>query len=217
MKVGDVTVRRWWVVAAVAALLALVGYAKLNSTNQAGVHREARLNALYQDNQNKLSAYVSGFYEQLGVAKAKSDKVDTILLDAVKGRYEGKTAARPGGGGLFSAMVEAYPSLTSLDVYDKVVDYVQAGRAAYANDQTRLLDALREYQEWRRAGLLHRALVGLAGFPSNELRAPLGAGRVLRGQAALDQMYVIVLTSDTQKAFQSGTLDPLQVPSDGPK
>lgn len=219
MNVGDYTVRRWQVVCVAALGVCVIIVWSLFSTfdgvNRAGVNWETRLNAQYQDNQNALSAYVSGFYEQAGLAKVKSAKMDTILTDAAKGRYEGHTSAQPGQGQLFSAIVEANPDLKGLDIYDKIVDYVQAGRQSYKNQQSQLLDMLRGYQVWRRGGLIHRALVSAGGFPSSELRASLGAGHVLHGQAALDQMYVIVLTSDTQRAFESGTLDPLQVPDEG--
>ena len=40
------------------------------------VTREIALSAQYLSNQNNLSSYVLGFYEQLGVVKYKSEKLD---------------------------------------------------------------------------------------------------------------------------------------------
>lgn len=49
---------------------------------------ERQLNAQYLSNQNYLSTYIAGFYEQSNVLSAQSDQLDRILTDAVKGRYE---------------------------------------------------------------------------------------------------------------------------------
>src|SRR5262245_58567300 len=104
-----------------AVLLVFVGYQQLNGVHQARADYENGLNAQYVSNQNELSSYISGFYEQLGVAKLKSQKLNDILLAAVKGRYDAKgSAAQVGKGQLFSAISEAYPELTGLNVYDKV-------------------------------------------------------------------------------------------------
>lgn len=217
MNIAGRDIKKKWIVLVVIAAVLLVVilpiFNTFNSIQKEGVRREKQLNAQYQDNQAELSSYVSGFYEQTGIAKVKSDKLNAILLDAVKGRYDGKTAAKPGGGSLFSAVVEAYPDLKGLDIYDKIAEYVQVGRKAYKNAQSQLLDMLRSYDEWRQSGIIKSRLVSMAGFPSSRLVARLGQGKIFKGQAALDQMYVIVLDSTTQKAYETGNLEPLQVDS----
>jgi hypothetical protein len=198
---------------AVAVALLLCGIATYNYFNglqQTGVDYETQLNAQYLDNQNELSAYKSTIYEQAGIANLKSDKLDQILLDAVKGRYEGKTSAQPGQGQLFSAITEAYPDL-DLKVYDKIVDQISAGRERYKNKQTKLLDLLRGYDKWRSTGIIQSRLISAAGFPSNSLEARIGTS-VKHGMEARDQMYLIVLTSDTKKAYETGVDDPISVP-----
>lgn len=203
-----------WAVLAVVGLFVVVGlFSTFDKVQKEGVAWENQLNAQYQDNQAELSAYVSGFYEQTGIAKAKSDKLNAILLDAVKGRYDGKTSAQPGGGSLFSAIVEAYPDLSGLDIYDKIVDYVQSGRRAYKNAQSQLLDMLRGYNEWRQSGIIKSKVVSISGFPSQRLEARLGPGKVFKGEAALEQMKVIVLDSESRKAYETGELEPLKVDS----
>lgn len=186
-------------------------YNMFNTIQMEGVDRETALTAQYLDNQNELSSYVSGFYEQIGVANLKSDKMDQILLDAVKGRYDGHTSAQPGQGQLFSAISEAYPDLAGLNIYDKIVDYVKAGRESYKQKQSKLLGMLQQYDKWRESGIIQSRLIKLAGFPSHALRAQIGTSASF-GEAALNQMYVIVLTSDTIKAYQTGVQDPLPVP-----
>lgn len=197
----------------VILLLVVVVYSSLNGINKAGVDKETALNAQYLDNQNELGSFISTFYEQLGIADRKSDKLDQILSDAVKGRYEGETSAQPGQGQLFSAITEAYPDLTqNLSVYDRVLDTVSSGRAAYKNKQSKLLDMLRDYDRWRTRGIFHKQLVNMAGYPSDGLEARIGT-KTVHGDAARDQMYLIVLPSQAAEAYQTGTLEPLTIPT----
>lgn len=180
-----------------------------NSIQREGVAMETELNSQYLDNQNELSSYVSKFYESVGVANLKSDKLDQILTDAVKGRYDGQGAARPDRGQLFSVIKEAYPTL-DLTIYDKIIDLINSGREAYKNKQTKLLDMLRRYDDWcKRQDIPHKWMVG--GFPSQALEARIGT-KVTRGLEARDQMYLIVTTKSAQDAYNTGVLDPLPAP-----
>ncbi len=197
------------VIAAIAVgLFSLYGY--VNNMRNEGIRMETTLNAQYLDNQNELSSFKSSFYEQVGVANLKSDKMDQIITDAVKGRYEGKM--NPGtGGAMFSAITEAYPDLKGqLDLYDRIVDFVRSGREAYKQKQSKLIGQLQAYDTWRQEGLIKSMFLGHF-FPSQALTARIGTS-VTHGQAALDQMYVIVLTSDTKKAYETGIDEPMQVP-----
>ncbi len=180
-----------------------------NSIQREGVAMETQLNSQYLDNQNELSSYVSKFYETIGVANLKSDKMDQILTDAVKGRYEGKTSAQPGQGQLFSAISEAYPQI-DLTIYDKIVELISQGREAYKQKQTKLLGMLAKYDNWcKRQDIPHKWMVG--GYPTSALEARIGTS-VKRGVDARDQMYLIVTTKGTQDAYNTGTQDPLSVP-----
>ncbi len=196
------------VAAIVVGLFSFYGY--VNSMRNDGIRMETALSAQYLDNQNELSSFKSSFYEQVGVANLKSDKLDQIISDAVKGRYDGKM--EPGtGGAMFSAITEAYPDLKGqLDLYDRIVDFVRTGRDAYKSKQSKLIDMLRVYDYWRQEGLIKSMFLGNF-FPSQALNARIGT-TVSRGQAALDQMYIIVLTSDAKKAYETGTDEPMQVP-----
>lgn len=194
-----------------AGLLSLYGF--VNSVRNEGVGLETQLNAQYLANQNELSTFVSSFYEQVGVANLKSEKMDQIITDAVKGRYEGDGGGGYGQGSpFFSAIVESYPDVKSLDIYDKIVSFVQSGRESYKNKQDKLLDQMRAYDTWRRTGLVRSQVVATLGFPSENLEARVGA-KVVTGAAAREQMLLIVTTSDTKKAYETGTMEPLKVPS----
>lgn len=197
---------------AVVGVVALALYGYVNGVRNEGLSMETQLSAQYLANQNELSTYVSSFYEQVGVANLKSEKMDQIITDAVKGRYEGEGGGYGQGSPFFSAIVEAYPDVKGLDIYDKIVTFIQAGREAYKAKQDKLLDQLRGYDLWREQGLLRSQVVQFLGFPSKNLKAQIGT-KVARGDDALAQMYLIVTTSDTKKAYETGTMEPLKVPS----
>jgi len=187
---------------------------QMNSLQQEGVQRETELNQQYLTAQNELSTYTSTFYETIGVANLKSDKMDQIITDAVKGRYDSQGSAQPDRAQLFSAIKEAYPSL-DLSIYDKIVDQIRAGRKAFQAQQDKLIDMLRAYDNWRASGLFQPWFIRHLGFPSEHLEARIGKD-VKHGADARDQMWLIVTTSDTKRAYETGTQDPLAVPGANP-
>ncbi|MBI3572447.1 hypothetical protein HY091_02880 [Candidatus Kaiserbacteria bacterium] len=193
----------------IIAFFTLWGY--MNGLRNEGIAYETQLVANYKANQSYLSSYEAGFYETLGVANLKSAKLDQILLDAVRGRYEGNTSAQPGGGSLFSAIAEAYPNL-DLNVYDKIVDYIKGKRAGFNDAQTGLLDVLRHYDLWRRSGILQHVIISILGFPSHDLVACAAEDDCKYGEEAEERMRRILVTEGTQKAYHTGVMQPLAVP-----
>lgn len=213
MQVGKYKVKTSWVVlgvVTVAAVWTVVGlFSTFNNIQKQSVDRETFLSQQYLNNQNQLSTYIVKVKEQLQIADRKTDKLDQVLSDAIRGRYEGDTTAQPQGGQMFSAIVEAYPQL-DLSVYDKVQDSISAGREAFKNKQSQLLDRLREYDRWRQSGLIHSRLVSLAGIPSNRLIARVG-DQQFKGDEALEQMYKLVLAKESTEAFKTGTMTSLDL------
>lgn len=189
----------------------LYGYA--NGLRNTGVEYEKALNAQYLDNQNELSAFISGFFEQAGVNQAAGDQLKEILVETVKGRYdEGGFSTKSA---LFVAIREAYPEAGVNELmknWGKLQDYISAKREAYKAKQSKLLDMLREYDTWRAKGIVQSQVIRILGFPSNGLEARIGE-QVLRGQYALDKMYQIVLTKEGIEAYQKGVMEPLKVPT----
>lgn len=180
----------------------------VNGIRNEAVTRETQLSAQYQVNQNHLSAFISEFRESVGIADRKTEQLDRVLTDAVTGRYgdEGFSS----NGALFSAITEAYPDLKGLDIYDMIFDTIRAGRSDFKNQQDKLLDQLRSYDLWRKQGIIRSWALGNYA-PSNNLVARVG-GTEVTGKAALAQMYRIVTTSDTTRAYNTGTMEPLTVP-----
>lgn len=185
-----------------------------NGLRNEGIQRERQLSAQYLDNQNYLSAFISGFYEQVSVAQAQSNTLNTILTEAVKGRYDNEQGGFTVNSAFFAAVREAYPEAGPqqlLENWGRIQDYITSQREGYRNIQSKLLDQLQNYDVWRETGLFKHLFVNWIGFPSNSLEARIGR-KVARGEAARDQMYLIVLTKQAKEAFESGEMDPLEVP-----
>jgi len=209
-KVGIVIV----IVSMFLFVVVLLGsiYSYVNGLYSASVSYETQLNVQYLSNQNYLSAYISGFYEKLELVKFQSEKLNQVLLDAVKGRYD--KGGFKVGSSFFTVIREAYPeqSLAGLmKSFDKVNNYISAGREGYRAVQDKLLDQLRAYDKWRESGIVQRLIVGdVLGVPSERLEARIGAN-VYKGKVARDKMYTLVLASDARKAYETGTMEPLKV------
>lgn len=184
----------------------------VNGMQKASVEREVRLSRQYESLKTGLDAFLSTAREQAGVTKAQSANFDKIMLDAVQGRYQGKegqpTAAQPGTGTLFSAILEAYPNLDTLNSsYSRILDTISSGRTAFSNSQQKLQDQLREYDQWRKSGIVHSwAVAHLVGVPTSNLVVFNGT-TPKHGQAAYDVMIHVITSGLTQKSFDSGKLD----------
>jgi hypothetical protein len=203
----------WGALALVLIIAAGSLYGFVNTTNSEGVRKTAALTAQYDDNKNELSSYILKFNETLGVADRQSTRLNDILENAVKGRYDNDGSLDPGTGGeLFSAITEAYPDLSAnSEAYMKVQDEISAGRDAYKNKQSKLLDMVRDFDTWRNTGLIKRNVVAFLGFPGSFLTVTNG-GQTYTGEAALEQVRSIVLTDEAVAAYENGTQAPLITP-----
>jgi len=204
-----------WLVAiglAVVTVFSAVGfYGYVNGLRSEGIQQETALSAQYESNQNELSAYVTSFYEQVGVANLKSAKLDTILRHAIEGRYgdDGFSA----NGAFFSAVTESYPDLTkNLQLFDDIAIFVRSGREAFKGKQNQLIDRARVYKTFLNDGLVQSMVVkSLLGFPSNVLEARIGGKVVARGPEAFEAIQNIVITGSTAEAFTTGRQEPLAI------
>ena len=204
--------RKWIITGATLVVVLLIGsctYGTFLSIKNDGVSMEQNLSANYENNQNYLSTFVQTFYETTRLANLKSEKLDSILVGAVRGRYGDKGFSA--NGAFFSAVSEAYPTI-DLSVYDKIITQVQAGREEFRNRQAALLDQLRSYETWQRQGLVRPIALRFFGFPTDQLKARVGGKVVATGPAAMEQFHNLVLTESTAQAFQTGRQEPLTPP-----
>ena len=189
-----------------------------NSLRSVIVDKETHLTQSYKTNQLELDSYVKKITESTGIANVKSDKLTQVLRDAVSGRYgDGKSeiGAKQGqGGSFFSAITEAYPDIKGqLDVYDRIVEQVFAGREAFKQAQTNLLGEVRSYKVFINDGLVQSLVIKhILGAPTDLLVANTGKGRNLTGKAALEQMELVVTSKRTNDSFDSGEEDAIKIP-----
>jgi hypothetical protein len=196
-------------IVAVIALVTISFFGSLSSSQKEGNHMEQELSAQFQGAQLELDTYVKKIKESVGIANLKSDKLDLVISDAVKGRYENNSSAKLGQGQLFSAIKEAYPDASGLNIYDRLIDQVNAGREAYKQTQLKLRDNLRAYDTWRTDGLIRPTILrNFLGFPTDNLEARIGTS-VKHGKDAEDQMKLLVTSSETDQAYQTGHDEPI--------
>jgi hypothetical protein len=188
--------------------VSLFGYA--NSVQKAGVNMEQGLNTQYQVDQLDLDTGIKEIKESIGIANIQNDKLDKVLSDAVRGRYEGNSSAQPGKGQLFSAIQEAYPNV-DVSVYNRIIDKEFAFREHFKQEQIIFRDQLRAYDVWRTEGLIKPILVRMLGYPSQNLEARIGF-QTWHGVEALDHMKVLVTSGETDTSFQTGHEEPIDLP-----
>jgi hypothetical protein len=193
-------------IGATLALLLVGGFVKVNSVRSQMISLEVGISTQYVVNQNQLSSYVLGYSEQVGIADRQAQQLRVILTDAVKGRYDGKVNAQ-GQPALYSAIKEAYPKV-DLATYDKIIVFIQANREAFRGQQQILLDKVRNYKSFRNGDIIDSLLVGVLGFPSNQLTAKV-EGQTLYGDAALNKIEQIVIDDTTRTSFSTGSMKPL--------
>jgi hypothetical protein len=203
-----------FVIGGIAVILVLIlGIGAINTytdVRNTGRSQELSMNAQWKNMQTRYGQFRIGMTDKLNIAREKREAISKILTDAVTGRYDKPGAAGTvDGGKVFSVIVEAYPDLKGLNIFDELIRDIQAGREAFAKDQEQMADQVRSYNDWRTTGsFLHPTFVRWAGFPSDVLEARIGE-KVYRGQEALDKMSLVFVGADTQKIFDTGVDAPV--------
>lgn len=153
-----------------------------------------------------LSATTLKIYEALGLANRKTAAMDSIIRHAVEGRYG--ESGFSSDGAMFSAVMEAYPDLNALSIFDRLTDLVVSERETFKNEQTKLRDQVRQYEVWMQSGIIRSMLIGNF-FPSQRLEARIGGRVVARGPEALDRIRAMILAEGATRAYETGTLEPI--------
>lgn len=180
------------------------------SVRNEGRSQELSMTAHWKNTQTRYGQFRMGMADKLAIAREKRDAINKILVDAVSGRYDKQ--GQPGTvdqQAIFSAIVEKYPDLKGLDIFDQLITDIQAGREAFAKDQETMADMVRSYNSWRTTGsFLHPTFVDWAGFPSDVLEARVG-DKLYKGQEALDKMSTVIMGQGTGEIFDTGNDKPL--------
>lgn len=197
-------------VLAVAAIIGIIGtISYVGGVRDEGIKKETALLTTYKTGQANLSTYTNTIIESMGVADAGTEAADTIISNAIKGRYDGNM--EPGtGGSMFSAISEAYPDVTAnMKQYEKVQTQIEAGRASFEGKQKQMSSQLEDYKNWRDMGLFKSQVVKFLGFPSEDRLAVTVGNETFRGHAALDKMDQVIVSSEARQSYETGVSDPL--------
>lgn len=175
------------VLLAVILSFVAVGAASYITAYNFGNRAEKNIAAAYEDNKNVLSQYTLKVAEAAQVPAMQRDDLTRVIQAALTARYgeQGSKAA-------WSWIQEQNPQINS-EVYIRIQQIIEAGRTEFRVAQTRLIDLKRVYETglgsfWR--GLWLR----IAGYPKVDL-----------------SKFNIVLSSDAEKAFETGKQDPLKL------
>lgn len=211
-----------WIIGAILAAFAVIfgsiavaGLGYYNSVRNDAIEWEGKLNTQYKVNQNSLSTYALKFNDSLGLADREAEKVSTILVDAISGRYtETDLLSGSEEGPLFAAVQEAYPDTSNVsEAYRLVQEAALSGREEYAQEQDKLMNLIEGYNVWMNSGLLRSQVVDFGGFPSDNLQARVGDD-VYKGEEALEKMGQLVQTEESIEAYDSGIIESMIDPED---
>jgi hypothetical protein len=169
---------------------------KISTTNE-GNRIQNELNAQYRVNYDNLSKCVIQIREAANVAKGETAAFDQIISDAVKGG--------PQGGDMILLLRQQMPDLNTVgSTFNKVLEITAGCRSDYHNLVTKLNSQLNGFDNWRNGSVSGNLWAG--SYPTNGLEAAKGE-KLLKGQAALDQMKLIITPSTVRNAQESGNIE----------
>lgn len=103
------------------------------------VSLETKIDAKYHANQSDYDKMWKTFVEMADVTELQAEQFKDVYTDLISGRYEDTEL-------LFKAVQESNPQLDS-SVYTQLQRQIAADRATFSNNQTALLDIIREYNQ----------------------------------------------------------------------
>lgn len=175
--------------AVVGVLVVLLGgfvLAALSFRNQA-ITMEKGIEAQYTQNQNNYDNYWKRVKEMAQVPDQYAEKLKELYDSAIGARY-----GEEGSGAMFQWLQEQNPNLDP-SVYTKIQTTIEAGRTAFAADQTQLIDKKREYETMldSNRGMMLKWVFGLPRINLDD--------------------YDIVTSDATQEAFDTKKADEVNV------
>ncbi len=183
-------------------IIGLYGYA--SSIRNQALAWETDLNAVIRVEVSERATYETSITEQLGLSEDKSGKIKEITVSALEGRFGDNPKQE---NLLFQAIKEAYPSTEGLNIYDKILPAIQAGREAIRNKQNLRIEKAQAYNYWRKEGIF-RAWVLSGIYPSHDLHFKTG-NRDYYAAEALEKMAEPISTNAVNKTFETGVESPV--------
>jgi hypothetical protein len=198
-------------IAVVVLLIALVVINSVFALKNEGERKEQRMAQLYNQSLTSLSTCIDQGQIAAQVSEREFESLREILVDVTAARYtdsEGNDTDASqvlGGGQLFSAVIENYPTIDQRS-WQNLQTVVVGCRDEFQGSQDRVQNEARSYNEWRVTDNIFNSWIK-ADFPSNELKVKTAEGDTLYGMAAYDRITRVVSVADANSAFESGQLD----------
>jgi len=167
---------------------------------------EQRVTQLHGQSRTSLSACIDKGNVAAQVTQQEFEELKEILIGVASARYQDGGSAEEvlGGGSMFSAIVENYPTIDQRS-WQNLQVIVVGCRDAFQGAQNQLLNEARIYNEWRVNDDVLSAPIK-STFPSDELKVETADGQ-LTGQAAYDYITRVISVEAANTAFESGELE----------
>lgn len=196
----------------VVLIVVFISYASWskNITND-GEGRQERVEQTYKSAQNSLSTCLDQGKTAAQVSEQEFTRLKEILVDVTSARYvdengnDTDASTALGEGRLFSAVIEAYPTIDQTS-FQNLQAVVVGCRDEYQGAQDRLQNEIREFETWFLTDSVFNSHIK-GKFPTNELDAlNFATGEVLVAEEALAYMDRVILVGDAKTAYNEGEL-----------
>lgn len=184
-----------------AALVIIIGVSSWLNAANTGAEQEAGLRATMDNNRQVLATYGNTISEMAQIPAMQRDNLNSVLETALSARY-----GEDGSQAVFQFITENYPGTLDNTLYQNIQSQIVAGRAAFQQNQTVLLDKKRVYEI-----MLARPITGfwlrLAGYPKTDL-STIRAVSSARADAAFETGQDNGLTINNPAAAPTRQRDP---------
>ena len=191
-------------------LIILIVVSYTFSVRNEGERYEQRLTQLYNSSLNSLSTCIDQGSIAAQVTEKEFETLREILIEVTAARYVDSSGNDTdasevlGGGQLFSAIVENYPTIDQRS-WQNLQTLVVGCRDEFQGAQDRTQNEARTYNEWRVTDDIFNSWIK-SEFPSDELKVTTADGTTLYGMAAYDRITRVVSVTEANDAFESGEL-----------
>jgi len=173
----------------IGAIIVIIGaiFLTVVSYNNMGNRFEQNIVAIQDNAVNIASQYQNLIFEAAQVPEMQRDDLREVITAALEGRY-----GENGSQAVFQAIAEDNPNIDST-VYVKLQQLMESGRKDFQREQTRMIDAVRDYK------------IKLGNMPSGFFLNMMGYPKINL------ENYRAVSTERVRNMFETGTEEHLKL------
>jgi len=181
------------------------------SIKNEGERYEQDLTQVYGKSLNSLSTCLDQGQVAAQVTEREFETLKEILIGVSAARYtdangeDTDASGVIGGGQLFSALAENYPTIDQRS-WQNLQTTVVGCRDEFQGRQDNVLYIAGNYNKWIVSDDVFNAGIK-SEFPSDELKVQTADGTTLYGQAAYDRITHVVSVEQANMAFETGELE----------